>query len=205
MSKRARLADTVRDDLLDRIVSGSIAPGSLLPNEEELAASSGVSRIVIRDAVKGLEANGILAARAGIGTVVLPESQWNVLDPKVLGARLNYDREGVFFEDLTTIRVALESQMAAQAAVLATAEQRRDRSRTPKRTCTSPTVTSTTTSDSTNSSPRVRRAPSETRSSRSSATRSARRADSRTPAPVASSMRTRRIVASSTRSTRGIR
>ncbi|WP_169582008.1 MULTISPECIES: FadR/GntR family transcriptional regulator [Microbacterium] len=124
MSKRARLADTVRDDLLDRIVSGRIAPGSLLPNEEELAASCGVSRIVIREAVKALEANGILAARAGIGTVVLPEPRWNVLDPHVLAARLTYDREGVFFEDLTTIRVALEGQMAAQAAVVATVEQR---------------------------------------------------------------------------------
>ncbi|MGN8552145.1 UNVERIFIED_CONTAM: FCD domain-containing protein [Microbacterium sp. SLM126] len=124
MSKRARLADSIRDDLLAQIVGGEIEPASLLPNEEHLAASHGVSRIVIREAVKGLEANGILAARAGIGTVVLPEANWNLLDPDVLRYRVHSDADGAFFEDLTMVRVALEGQLAAQAAVGATAEQR---------------------------------------------------------------------------------
>ena len=56
--------------LRDRIIQGSYAPGALIPNEEELCATFGVSRITVRRAVADLERYGLLEKRQGRGTFV---------------------------------------------------------------------------------------------------------------------------------------
>ena len=67
---RPLLADVVRDGLRRSVITGSYAPGSRLPNEDALAASFGVSRATIREAVRGLVEEGYLARRQGSGTFV---------------------------------------------------------------------------------------------------------------------------------------
>lgn len=67
-----------------RIVGGEYEPGSYLPREEQLCEQLGVSRVVVREAVKVLEAMGILDVRPKRGTRVLPMESWNTLDRQVL-------------------------------------------------------------------------------------------------------------------------
>ncbi|MFG3228212.1 FadR/GntR family transcriptional regulator [Kitasatospora sp. NPDC048194] len=122
----ARLAHAVVESLTDTIVSGAIPPGSALPVEPELCETFGVSRITIREAIKSLEAKGLVRARQGSGTTVTQSEEWNLLDPVVLAATVQHDDELVVLDQLVGVRSALEAQMAAQAAELATDDDLRD-------------------------------------------------------------------------------
>ncbi|WP_324785683.1 FadR/GntR family transcriptional regulator [Streptomyces sp. H51] len=105
--------------LTDRVVAGFFPPGSALPSEPELCETFGVSRTTVREAVKALEAKGLVHARQGSGTTVAAQEEWNLLDPVVLAATFQHDDELVVLDQLVGIRSALESQMAAQAAAVA--------------------------------------------------------------------------------------
>ena len=59
----SRIVSKVRDDLFER----RYRPGQFLGTEKDLAAAHGVSRIVARDALRTLEAMGIVAIARGIG------------------------------------------------------------------------------------------------------------------------------------------
>jgi GntR family transcriptional regulator, galactonate operon transcriptional repressor len=120
----ARLAALVVESLLDRVVSGALAEGVTLPNEPALCAEFGVSRTVVREAVKTLEEKGLVKARQGLGTTVLGQDAWNLLDPMVLAAIVRHDDQLAVLDQLISVRSALESQMAGQAARLGTAEQK---------------------------------------------------------------------------------
>ncbi len=65
---RKRLSFRVRDDLLSRIASGRIPPGSKLPPEPELAEEMGVSRPTLREALRSLEEDGLVTRTSGAGT-----------------------------------------------------------------------------------------------------------------------------------------
>jgi DNA-binding FadR family transcriptional regulator len=116
----ARLAQAVVESLTDTIVSGAIPPGSTLPVEPDLCETFGVSRITVREAVKSLEAKGLVLARQGYGTTVTSPEEWNLLDPVVLAATVQHDDQLVVLDQLVDIRSTLEAQMTAQAAELAT-------------------------------------------------------------------------------------
>lgn len=122
----ARLAHAVVESLTGTIVSGALPPGSTLPVEPELCETFGVSRITIREAVKSLEAKGLVRARQGSGTTVTPSEEWNLLDPVVLAATVRHDDELVVLDQLVGVRSALEAQMAAQAAEVATDDDLRE-------------------------------------------------------------------------------
>jgi GntR family transcriptional regulator len=65
---RKKLSFRVRDDLLSRIASGTIPPGSKLPPEPELAEEMGVSRPTLREALRSLEEEGFVRRTSGAGT-----------------------------------------------------------------------------------------------------------------------------------------
>ena len=65
---RKRLSFRVKDDLLSRIASGRIPPGSKLPPEPELAEELGVSRPTLREALRSLEEDGFVTRTRGAGT-----------------------------------------------------------------------------------------------------------------------------------------
>ncbi len=67
---RVRAADVVRDQLLELIRSGDLAPGSRLPGEHELARRFGVSRSVVREGLGALRAAGVVDSRSGAGSYV---------------------------------------------------------------------------------------------------------------------------------------
>lgn len=118
-----RLATAVVAELVDRIVGGQIAGGSTLPTEPSLCETFGVSRTVIREAVKSLEAMRLVKVQQGQGTTVRPFADWDLLNPVVLAATVRHDAELSILEDLIDVRRALEAQMAGQAAARATPAQ----------------------------------------------------------------------------------
>jgi DNA-binding GntR family transcriptional regulator len=65
---RKLLADVVRDKLHQSLASGVFPPGSKLPSEDVLAEQYQVSRVTLREAVRGLVEEGYLSRQHGLGT-----------------------------------------------------------------------------------------------------------------------------------------
>lgn len=65
------------------IVSGDLgADRPLVP--EEIGQRFEVSRTVVRESLRVLEAKGLVSARPNVGTRVRPVSDWNLLDPDII-------------------------------------------------------------------------------------------------------------------------
>lgn len=61
----ARASSAIADQIRTAIVTGQIAPGERLPPERELAEQFGVSRVTVRDALRALEATGLIEVKVG--------------------------------------------------------------------------------------------------------------------------------------------
>jgi DNA-binding GntR family transcriptional regulator len=72
--RRRTLADELRLQLADEIVRGLISPGAAL-DETELARRFGVSRTPVREAIRQLDASGLVEVRAHRGAVVARPSE----------------------------------------------------------------------------------------------------------------------------------
>ncbi|WP_419998999.1 FadR/GntR family transcriptional regulator [Streptomyces boninensis] len=118
--RRTRLAQLVVDSLVDGIVSGKVPPRAGLPSEAVLSQTFEVSRITVREAVKLLEAKGLVSVRHGVGAVVNADTEWNLLDSDVLAAAMRHDENLAILDELVSVRISLESDLAALAAVHAT-------------------------------------------------------------------------------------
>lgn len=68
--KAISLTQRTADALRHRIVAGHLPEGARLPTEKALALEFGVSRTVVREAVAGLRADGLIEARHGVGVFV---------------------------------------------------------------------------------------------------------------------------------------
>ena len=89
---------------------------SPFPIEAEIARRHGVSRSVVREAVKMLCAKGLLTARPRKGTSVLPAVYWNLFDTDVLRWLLERKFSLNLLRHFTELRVAIEPAAAAIAA-----------------------------------------------------------------------------------------
>src|SRR5438093_5826025 len=65
--RSASLSSQIVSDVRDALFSKKLTPGDFLGTEKDLAARYGVSRIVARDALRTLEASGIVEIRMGKG------------------------------------------------------------------------------------------------------------------------------------------
>lgn len=68
--ERQRLSDRVYTQLLGEVLDGRFAVGARLPPETELAQQFGVSRPVLREALRRLQGDGVLVSRQGSGNYV---------------------------------------------------------------------------------------------------------------------------------------
>jgi DNA-binding FadR family transcriptional regulator len=116
---RARFGEEVVDVVTNQVVSGAIPPETPLPSEAEMAEGFGVSRTVVREALKELETMGLVEKHAGKRTWTAPASSWNLLDPRILHARVRHDPDFSFVDDVIDVRIVLEGEMAAQATTRA--------------------------------------------------------------------------------------
>ena len=113
----------VINEIGQAIVGGSFPVGSTLASDAEMMESYGVSRTVLREALKTLEAKGLVEARPKIGTRVSPQSRWNYFDPQVLSWHFYATLPRPFIEGLFEVRAPLEAQAAERMAQRRTAEQ----------------------------------------------------------------------------------
>jgi GntR family transcriptional regulator, transcriptional repressor for pyruvate dehydrogenase complex len=117
LERSARLSDQVADGVLEAITSKGLRPGDPLPSERELAAQFGVSRTVIREAVRSLAGQGIVSVQAGRGLRVAAVGASTVrrtMNLFMLGNdTLDYPR-------VHEVRTMIEVQIAGLAAERAT-------------------------------------------------------------------------------------
>lgn len=71
LAREPPLADRVADAIMETILSREVKPGDALPPERELCRQFGVSRTVIREAVRSLSGKGLVRAVGGSGVRVL--------------------------------------------------------------------------------------------------------------------------------------
>ena len=107
------------------IVAGEMPVGSSLPGDAEMMDRFGVSRTVLREALKTLEAKGLVEARAKVGTRVLPQSRWNLFDRQILAWKLESGPSPAFLRSFQIVRESLEVQTAQLAAENREAEHMR--------------------------------------------------------------------------------
>jgi DNA-binding FadR family transcriptional regulator len=119
------LTASIVNDLGLSIITQAYRPDQPFPTEAELCQRYGVSRPVLREAVKMLTAKGLLLGRKRAGTVVQPEANWNLLDPDVLRWMLQRDFSIDLLIDFTEIRMSIEPRAATLAAHSASGPQRR--------------------------------------------------------------------------------
>ncbi|MFN4207238.1 MAG: FadR/GntR family transcriptional regulator, partial [Agrobacterium albertimagni] len=105
------------------VISGRYPIGTTLPNDAELMEEFEVSRTVLREALKTLEAKGLLEARPKVGTKVAKKSRWSLYDPQVLAWHLEAPVDAEFLSGLHEVRRSLEPQAAAEVARRRTADQ----------------------------------------------------------------------------------
>ncbi|MDX6238962.1 MAG: hypothetical protein QOG10_3777 [Kribbellaceae bacterium] len=110
------LVPVVVAGLIDRIHNGEFPAGSAVPTVSVLSDDYGVSRTVIREALRILQEKGLIDTRQGSGTVVRDYTSWNLLDPEVLAAQMRHDSSLERLASLVQIRAAVESEMARSAA-----------------------------------------------------------------------------------------
>ena len=104
------------------VINGRFPVGSTLPNDAALMAEFDVSRTVLREALKTLEAKGLLEARPKVGTKVAKRTRWNLYDAQVLAWHFGQPLEREFLAGLKDMRRIVEPSAAARAAEGRTAD-----------------------------------------------------------------------------------
>ncbi|MYS21549.1 MULTISPECIES: FadR/GntR family transcriptional regulator [unclassified Streptomyces] len=97
------------------IVSGDLgADRPLVP--EEIGQRFEVSRTVVRESLRVLEAKGLVSARPNVGTRVRPVSDWNLLDPDIIEWRAFGPQRDEQRRELLELRWTMEPLAARLAA-----------------------------------------------------------------------------------------
>ena len=99
---------TVVQTLGEWIVAGKWQIGDTLPTEAALMVEMAVGRSVIREAIRILNAKGLVRSRPMEGTTVLPRAEWRLLDPDLIQWRIQAADRKVLLKDLLKVRLALE-------------------------------------------------------------------------------------------------
>jgi GntR family transcriptional repressor for pyruvate dehydrogenase complex len=117
VERATRLSDKVAEAMLETILTRGLRPGDPLPSERELGEQYGVSRTVIREAVRALTSRGVIDARAGRGLSVAQVA------PETVSTSLRlylHGQEQIPYTKIHEVRTAIEIQIAGLAAGRAT-------------------------------------------------------------------------------------
>jgi DNA-binding GntR family transcriptional regulator len=101
----------IQASLKDEIVRGIYPVGSQLPTEEELCARFSVSRYTVREALRRLRDDRMVASRRGAGTTVVPPSSSD-----------SYVHEVTSFNDLITFATGVRFQIDTMETISADAK-----------------------------------------------------------------------------------
>ncbi|MBM4465026.1 MAG: FadR family transcriptional regulator [Chloroflexi bacterium] len=117
-----RLFQKVVDEVGTKIIEGVLKPGDMLPPERIIAEQFGVSRTVIREAIKALELQGLVEVQHGRGAMVVRPSADSVSDSVVRFVRTQNSPLWALLE----LRCILEVEIAGLAAERCTEEDIRN-------------------------------------------------------------------------------
>lgn len=118
VAREQTLTQRAEEQLQDLIVAGTLKPGDRLPAETEMGKMFGVSRTVVREAVRLLSARGLVEARTGSGIYVRGLNSGMIRDPMDLLLR----SRAITVDDIVEVRQLLEVHLAGLAAERASAE-----------------------------------------------------------------------------------
>lgn len=119
VADRTTLVDRTANRLRQMIFAGQLKPGELLPSRKELAAQFGVGIATIHEAIKALDAVGLVESRPGKGTWVSTRALQSVIQPEMILNRFGTIGAHTVYET----RMALEVALAELAAEKATPEE----------------------------------------------------------------------------------
>jgi DNA-binding FadR family transcriptional regulator len=106
----------VAQQLGTAILRGDYAPETILPREAELMDTFGVSRTVLREALRTLTSKGLIESRPRVGTRVRRREAWNLLDVDVLDWYSRVAEPMSFALKLQEMREMIEPYAAGLAA-----------------------------------------------------------------------------------------
>lgn len=117
-----RLYEQVVSRIRGQIIDETLKAGDKLPTERELAQQFGVSRTVVREAIRALSREGLVEALHGRGTFVT--NRTSLMLSRSLDLMLNIGGVDKFdkFNDLVEFRELVEPGIAELAALRATAD-----------------------------------------------------------------------------------
>jgi GntR family transcriptional regulator, transcriptional repressor for pyruvate dehydrogenase complex len=118
VAREQTLTQRAEEQLQDLIVSGKLKPGDRLPAETEMGKMLGVSRTVVREAVRVLSARGLVEAKTGSGIYVRGMNSGMIREPMDLLLR----SRSITVDDIVEVRQLLEVHLAGLAAERASAE-----------------------------------------------------------------------------------
>ncbi len=114
------MAQRVTSEIEALIIERKLQPGERLPSERELARQFGVSRTVVREAVRALVAKSLLEVRPGSGTMVRHPSVRSVTQSMKLLLRAGNNK--LDYDKIHEVRRLLEIEIAGLAAARRTAD-----------------------------------------------------------------------------------
>lgn len=117
LGKHATLLDRLGGDL----VGGSLPSGVVL-SIEQLERRYGVSRSIVREALKVLESMGVTESRRRVGVTVRPQADWDALNPLIVRWRLAGPGRAQELQALSELRRGIEPVAAGLAATRADSE-----------------------------------------------------------------------------------
>jgi GntR family transcriptional repressor for pyruvate dehydrogenase complex len=109
-----KLYKQVADQIEALIVGEALSPGDKLPSERELAAQLGISRTVVREAIRLLSVRGLVRVKAGCGTYVQKPTPTDAAASIELLLKL--ERCPDSFDDFFEVRTMIEIEVAGRAA-----------------------------------------------------------------------------------------
>lgn len=108
------IVDRIVDNITNAIINGELKPGDKIPTETELCESMGVGRNSVREAIKILEAYGVVHIRRAEGTFVNQEYDSKMLYPILYGIILQKDSTNQVIELRKVIDIGILQVAAAK-------------------------------------------------------------------------------------------
>jgi GntR family transcriptional repressor for pyruvate dehydrogenase complex len=118
VSREQTLSERAQQQLEELIVSGGLKAGDRLPSEARMGQMFGVSRTVVREAVRLLSARGLVETRNGSGIYVRELGSGMIREPMNLLLR----HKSISVQDIVEVRALIEVHIAGLAAMWATSE-----------------------------------------------------------------------------------
>jgi GntR family transcriptional repressor for pyruvate dehydrogenase complex len=120
IAKPHRISSNIVQQIREAVLSGELKPGDRLPSEKELAEMFSVSKSSLREAIRALDALGLVNVRQGVsgGTFIREVDR-----ETAISSLFNY----IYFQnpsirEFIQLRIMIEPQIAAIAAQKADAE-----------------------------------------------------------------------------------